>query len=237
MTTKKNSEQRKREFRQVPVRELRVKRADSGAITIDGYAAVFNSLSEDLGGFREQILPGAFTGCLKNEPDVRCLFNHNESRILGRTKSGTLTLDEDDRGLHYACDLPDTQYARDLATSIERGDIDQCSFGFYCLDDDWAMMDETPVRSVKSAELFDVSPVTYPAYPDTEVSMRSAFPDGKVVIPAGLKRGKRNESCDCDCPECKDGDCAECSNEQCDDPNCECALRSLRCRMRLAQEF
>lgn len=236
MPNQKMHELRRREYRQISVRELRVKRSESGA-TIDGYAAVFNSLSDDLGGFREQILPGAFTECLKNSPDVRCLFNHQESMILGRTKSKTLTVDEDDKGLHYSCALPDTQYARDLATSIERGDVDQCSFGFYCLDDDWAMMDETPVRSVKTAELFDVSPVTYPAYPDTEVSTRSAFPDGKVVIPANLLRKKRGAECSCDCSECKDGKCSDCSNDECDDPDCDCNQRSHRCRMRLAKAF
>lgn len=136
-------------------RELRIARTATGAPSLEGYAAVFNSLSEDLGGFREQILPGAFQRSLANGADVRCLFNHDESLILGRSKAKTLTVSEDETGLYFRCDLPDTAIARDLAISIERGDVDQCSFGFYCVEDDWAMMDDTPVRSVKVAEVFD----------------------------------------------------------------------------------
>lgn len=81
---------------------------------IRGYAAVFNQLSEDLGGFRERVLPGAFKDCLAASPDVRCLFNHDPNAVLGRTKAGTLRLAEDNKGLHFDCDLPDTRTAAEL---------------------------------------------------------------------------------------------------------------------------
>ena len=173
------NELRKREFRYIPARELRIKRNADGKPQMGGYAAVFNSLSQDLGGFKERIAPGAFTTSLKNSPDVRALFNHDENIVLGRTKSGTLRLSEDETGLAFEADLPDTAMARDLAVSIERGDVDQCSFGFYCMADDWTMIDSTPVRSVTTAELFDVSAVTYPAYTQTSVTMRSLWRDGQ----------------------------------------------------------
>ena len=229
-------EQRKRETR-FRSRELRVKRNDAGQPTIEGYAAVFNSLSEDLGGFREQILPGAFNTCLQGGPDVRALFNHDESMILGRTKAGTLDLSEDSTGLFWRCVLPPTSVANDLAISIERGDVDQCSFGFYCLEDDWQLMDGTPLRSVKTAEVFDVSAVTYPAYTSTSVSMRSLWKDGQPEsISAALRTLRNDDGCDCDCDACKANDCDNCSDPDCDDPNCTCSgLRALRSRMRLVK--
>lgn len=188
-------------------REMRVARNDAGQAQIRGYAAVFDSFSEDLGGFREVIKPGAFTEALANGSDVRALFNHDESLILGRTKSGTLELTEDGIGLAFLCTLPDTQVARDLAVSIERGDVDQCSFGFFCLEDEWQMVDDMPVRSVIKAGLFDVSAVTYPAYTATTVSMRSVWEDNAESIKkaiAGLKNcdnktdsDTHNEYCNC----------------------------------------
>ena len=154
-------------------REMRIKRNDAGQPVMEGYAAVFNSQSQDLGGFKEVIAPGAFAADLQNTPDVRALFNHDESLILGRTKSGTLTLSEDGTGLFWSCVLPDTAVARDLAVSVERGDVDQCSFGFICLDDEWELSEGMPLRTVKTAALFDVSAVTYPAYEATSVGLRS----------------------------------------------------------------
>jgi uncharacterized protein len=172
----------------------RVVTRSSGKPGIKGYAAVFNRLSEDLGGFRETILPGAFRDCLATKPDVRCLFNHNPNLVLGRTRAGTLTLAEDDIGLRFDCDLPDTQTARDLRASIQRGDVDQCSFGFYVKSQKWARSaGEDLVRELHAVDLFDVSAVTYPAYPQTSVDER-AWPLGysptslRAVLEAGFKR-------------------------------------------------
>lgn len=170
----------KKEFerRHIPATELRAV-DDNGVRHIIGYAAVFNSLSEDLGGFRERIAPGAFARALK-EDDVRALMNHNSDFVLGRNKSGTLTLEEDAHGLKIDCVPPDTQWARDLLVSIERKDIDQMSFGF-CVrwypdgtrGAIWGVEDGEDIRTLTDVELFDVSPVTYPAYPDTQVAVRS----------------------------------------------------------------
>lgn len=160
----------------------------SGSPKIRGYAAVFNSMSEDLGGFREVIAPGAFDSSLSSIPDVRALFNHDPNLILGRTIPGTLRLSVDDTGLAYEIDPPDTQAARDLMTSMKRGDVNQSSFGFYCDEDDWTKDAEgCMLRTIRSASLFDVSPVTYPAYPEASSGVRNLrgvmFPDGDVEIP------------------------------------------------------
>ena len=145
--------------------EFRVKSED-GKAQISGYAAVFNELSDDLGGFREKIQPGAFSEAIVND-DVRALWNHDSNYVLGRNKAGTLKLSEDEHGLHYVVDLPDTQWAKDLSESIKRGDVTQSSFGFMVDSDEWSKQDGETVRTLTKVTLFDVSPVTYPAYPQT----------------------------------------------------------------------
>jgi len=150
--------------------ELRVDES-TGKKTIRGYAAKYNSLSNDLGGFREMLAPGCFAGCMQD--DVRGLLNHDPSLILGRTKAGTMRVSDTADGLIYEIDLPDTTLANDLAVSMTRGDIDQSSFAF-SLDYD----DPNAVRKV--AALFDCSPVTYPAYESSTsaVYQRAMFPNG-----------------------------------------------------------
>ena len=165
------------ERRFVHMNELRVERraGADGPATIRGYAAVFNSRSEDLGGWVETIAPGAFAEAIRTS-DTRALWNHNPDFVLGRTKSRTLTLKEDDRGLHVECTPPDAQWARDLVTSIDRGDIDQMSFGFRIAKGGqvWTNEGDKFLRTItRIAVLYDVSPVTFPAYPDTEVAVRS----------------------------------------------------------------
>ena len=141
--------------------------------TITGYGAVFDSLSQNLGGFREIIAPGAFDNVLDN--DTRALFNHDSNLILGRSTANTLALTVDNMGLRYNVDMPDTTYANDLMVSMKRGDVTQSSFGFVVETDSWAEDDNgAPVRTIRSvSRLLDVSPVTYPAYPDTQVAVRS----------------------------------------------------------------
>ncbi len=152
-------------------------RADPGAegkeqVRFSGYAAVFNELSEDLGGFREKILPGAFAESIGLD-DVRALFNHDPNYVLGRSRAGTLQLSEDGHGLAFAIEAPDTQWARDLYESVKRGDVSQCSFGFRVIEDAWYTQDGEDRRDLKKVQLFDVSIVTYPAYQGTEASARS----------------------------------------------------------------
>jgi HK97 family phage prohead protease len=152
-----------------------IRQAEGQPDRLVGYAAVFDEMSENLGGFREVIAPGAFDNVLKD--DVRAFFNHDENLILGRTTAKTLSLALDKRGLQYSIDLPDTQTARDLVVSVQRGDVSQSSFGFNVArrGDDWEEDEETGavVRTIrKFSRLWDVSPVSIPAYPQTEVALR-----------------------------------------------------------------
>ena len=151
--------------------DLSIEKRDDDKRSIVGHGAVFNSLSENLGGFRELIDPGAFDDVLND--DVRALFNHNSDLILGRTKSNTLKLKVDDKGLHYDIDPPETTYARDLLTSLERGDITQSSFSFNVDVDSWDEdADGRVIRTIKKIKrLYDVSPVTFPAYPEADVDV------------------------------------------------------------------
>lgn len=135
---------------------------------ICGYAAVFGEMSLPMGSFRECIEPGAFRESVEND-DIRALYNHDTNYVLGRTTNGTLALREDPHGLYYEITPPETTWARDLMESIRRGDITQSSFGFRVLADEW----EGDTRRLMKVALYDVSPVTFPAYPQTDVSIRS----------------------------------------------------------------
>lgn len=139
-----------------------------------GYAAVFNRDAVIAGLFRERIAPGAFATAIQ-EDDVRALFNHDPNYVLGRNRSKTLTLSEDGTGLLYEVDPPDTHWARDLMVSVERGDVSQSSFGFSVVREEWTTPEnraELPTRTILEARLFDVSPVTYPAYEETTAEAR-----------------------------------------------------------------
>lgn len=163
----------KDEERRIVVGELRAVMDGDKPTKICGHAAKFDSLSEDLGGFRERIAPGAFAKTIQSG-DVRALWNHDANIVLGRNKSGTLRMSEDSAGLYYECDAPDTQLVRDMVMSpIARGDVNQCSFGFRTISDKWAKVDGEWLRTLLEVELFDVSPVTYPAYASTDVGLRS----------------------------------------------------------------
>jgi len=147
---------------------IEVRDAEGDEMTLEGYAAVFNS-ETDLGAFREVIRPGAFDDVMDN--DVRALINHDPNLILGRTGNGTLELSTDERGLKYKVKLGDQQYARDFYESVKRGDISQSSFAFTIDKQSWN--EERTVRSVdKVRQLLDVSPVTYPAYAAATVQAR-----------------------------------------------------------------
>ena len=157
-------------------REIRametIKAVDDEQMIVEGYALRFNTLSNDLGGFVETISPEALKEA--DLSDVRCLIDHDSSKVLGRTVSETLELKVDSEGLYFRCQLPDTTYANNLYTSIKRKDINQCSFGFILSEDDGDSFEKREdglfkrtIRKIKS--LFDVSIVTYPAYNDTSV--------------------------------------------------------------------
>lgn len=170
----------KTETRTLDLAELRAVPADNAPAggKLTGYAAVFNQDSEPLPAgdrtFIERIKPGAFSNVLGN--DVRALVNHDPNQVLGRTGSGTLKIEQDNRGLKVEISPPDTSFARDLMESVKRGDVTQMSFGFRMGPDGdtWTRTGENIIREINQvAELSDVSVVTYPAYPDTTVAARS----------------------------------------------------------------
>lgn len=169
------------ERRFVKAGNVRARRGDKPGI--EGYASMFNE-PFDNGWFIETIVPGAFARALKEKQDVRCLFNHNPDHVLGRTKSDTLRLSEDKTGLRYECDLnAETRVAADVLAMIERGDLDGCSFAFNVNKQSWREEKDdrghvTQYRDIEDVELFDVGPVTYPAYEGTSVSTRSLWPTG-----------------------------------------------------------
>jgi hypothetical protein len=160
--------------------------------SLDGYAATFGTISEDLGGFRECLSPGCFSRALREKQDVIANINHSREpeRILGRCCAGTLQLKEDNRGLHFRCALPQTQAARDAHAQVRAGNISGCSFAFMPVLQDWNHNwahngEQCSLRTVRDCDLFDVSPVvTDPAYPNTSVDARAIklyFPDGVPV--------------------------------------------------------
>uniref|UniRef100_A0A6M3J6J5 Putative peptidase n=1 Tax=viral metagenome TaxID=1070528 RepID=A0A6M3J6J5_9ZZZZ len=167
-------------------------RATAGEPTkLVGYAAVFNEETVIGSWFRERIAPGAFADAIARPDDVRAHFNHEPNLILGRNAAGTLTLEEDARGLKYEITLPETSYARDLAVSVERGDVTQSSFMFAIDkddDEDWDYSEtkagKLPLRTVKAVTLYDVSPVVFPAYESTTVSARAlVLKDDRPTVP------------------------------------------------------
>lgn len=162
------------ETRTLPLDELKVSSAEEKRC-IEGHAAVFDCWSKTLGGifpFKEKVARGAFIDSLEKD-DIRALFNHDPNFVLGRNKSGTLELKEDEKGLYVRIIPPDTQYARDLMKSIERGDINQMSFGFSVEEERWSTEEGVDVRELRKVKLYDVSPVTFPAYPATDVGVRA----------------------------------------------------------------
>ena len=164
----------KKELRMLPLKEIRINESDGGTC-IEGHAAVFDSWSETLGGifpFKEKVRKGAFAESIGRD-DIRALFNHDPNYVLGRNRAGTLELVEDDVGLRVRITPPDTSWARDITTSIRRGDISQMSIGFVVEDDEWSSSDGIDTRELKKVRLFDVSPVTFPAYTATDVGVRA----------------------------------------------------------------
>ena len=166
--------------------ELRGADDPATGLRLEGYAALFDVPSQPLHAehddrnesygmeFTEVIRRGAFTRALASSQDVRFLWNHEAESPLGRTASGTLTLREDETGLYFSCLLPDTTLGRDVVELVRRGDVNQASFAFRAVADRWSGSGATGyVRELLDCDLFDVSAVTYPAYQQTSVAVRS----------------------------------------------------------------
>lgn len=166
-----------------------VRASDGDKPLISGTGIVYNQLSVVIWGmFREQIAPGAFTDSIAKR-DVRSLWNHNTDYPLGRTGNGTLRLSEDDAGIQFENDPPATSWGNDAVESIRRGDVTQTSFGFVALDDDWSLdNNEQLIRTIRKGELWEISPVVFPAYPQTEVGVREQpVLDAMPTLPAWVQ--------------------------------------------------
>jgi HK97 family phage prohead protease len=174
---------KKIERRTFTVQDVEARQTEDGTMRLRGYAAVFNDASVPL-PFKETIAPGAFRKTLSETPDVRLLINH-EGLPLARTKNGTLTLTEDERGLFMDAVIADTNEGRDLYKLVERGDVDQMSFAFRVIRQKWN--DDRSVRTLTEVSLADgdVSVVTYPAYPTTSVEAREALRNAIEAIKEG----------------------------------------------------
>ncbi len=148
---------------------------------IEGYAATFGTVA-DIGTFSEVIQQGAFTRTLAAGDDVMCLFNHNEDVVLGRLSAGTLSLEQDEKGLKFSCSIPETTAARDVYVNLRAGNIKECSFGFFVNGPSGEKVsylpDGTPLRTLVDVTLLDVSVVTYPAYSGTSAAARNVVAEG-----------------------------------------------------------
>ena len=181
--TKARSKMKKTERRTFTVRNIETREAEDGTMRMAGYAAVFNEASLPL-PFIERIAPGAFSKTLQETPDVRLLANH-EGLPMARTKNGTMRLYEDETGLYFEAELANTQEARDLYTLVSRGDVDQMSFAFRVIRQNWSKdRTERTLTEVSLAD-GDVSIVTYPAYTATSVEAREALKKAVLEIKEG----------------------------------------------------
>lgn len=163
-----------REMRQLRTASTQFEtREDGENLAIEGYFAVFNSNYEIAPGMSESIAPGAFSKTLSG--DIRALINHDTTFVLGRTKANTLQLREDAHGLWGHIDInPNDSDAMNLYERVKRGDVDQCSFGFDILSEETDFRDDGSVHwTIKEVELYEVSPCTFPAYEETNISARA----------------------------------------------------------------
>lgn len=173
-------------------------REDGKPPKINGIGAVYYDGTPDTeyelwDGARERIMPGAFDGVLDN--DVRGLFNHDPSQVLGRTTSGTMRLKADKEGLHYEIDGADTSVSRDVQEHLRRGDVSGSSFAFSVSDERWVKEDNVEVREVtRIGALYDTGPVTYPAYESTTAGVRAAPNAGGDEARASYDAWKRQEA-------------------------------------------
>lgn len=176
---------------------VEIRKADDGKSTIAGYAVVFEKLSQPIAGlFREKVRAGAFTDALKKN-NIRALWNHNSDLVLGSTKAGTLRLSEDEKGLRFEVDAPDTTAGRDALTTIARGDVDGMSFGFNVRKQEWDESDpKNVVRTLVDVDLREISPTPFPAYLSTKVAVRSVeddFADHAAEVQAENERKEQEK--------------------------------------------
>lgn len=144
-------------------------RIPDGPGVLRGYGALFGEWSDDLGGFRERIAKGAFTKSLRENPDILIAFNHNPSQLIGRTSAGTATVVEDSVGLLVSVTPVDTALASDVTELVKTQHVRGMSFAFSTVDDHWWEKDGEVFRELRELKLYEVGPVTSPAYPATMI--------------------------------------------------------------------
>ena len=168
--------------------EIEVRKSDGKPDVITGIAAPFNSDSVSFGDFVERYSPGAFTKTLSEKPDVIALINHNTDLPVGRTTAGNLELFETARGLEYTFTPPDTTLGRDLKYNIEQRIWKSVSIGFVIKNSNWAKENGRNIRNLTEVDLWEMSFVSFPAYPDTTAEMRKLMEEGeKVLAPAPVE--------------------------------------------------
>ena len=220
------------EIRSIRCTEFRAVQDSEGNRSLEGMIP-YNSRSVDLGGFVEEIAPGAFSAALLADADVLALRDHKQELLLGRTTSGTLKLSDSSDGLRWKVQLPKTQQAEDLAVSVERGDLDTNSFGFICNPngDQWSRQGDSTVRTLLSVELLEISPCSFAAYPASTAALRSCPPELRSAIhlegetaltPPANEETRTAVECRCTCAGCVGGDCDDCSVAGCDLETCSC---------------
>ena len=167
--------------------ESRFETREDGTESVSGYGAVFNSISENLGGFYEYIAPTAITQETIDKSDIRALINHDHNLVLARSTSGTLKVEVDEKGMRYSFDIPETSYGKDLSINMKNGNISQSSFAFTVGSDEWSTdEDGNDIRTITNIDrLFDVSPVVYAAYSQAESDL--------VVAQRGLAMYKEKQ--------------------------------------------
>jgi len=176
------NESKKLEYRNFTAEKLQVQesREQGERAKIVGYASVFNSDSEDLGYFVEQVRAGAFKRTLKEQPDVRALVDHDTGKVIARTINGTLELKEDGKGLLATIIPANTTVGNDILENVRNGNIDKMSFGFSVREDSWGTKNGKMYRELIDVDLYEVSLVAFPAYPDTSANVRSLMEIAEV---------------------------------------------------------
>lgn len=258
----KKKKQQQREIRlSAAPGKFEIRKAADGTRSISGEAIVYNTLSQPLGGFREQISPGAFTQSLRDNPDVLAYYSHDSSKILGRVSSGTLEINDTPTALRFTCKLPDTTWANDVIALASRGDLRSMSFGFSVTPngDDWQEINGEIIRTVNTAVLYEISVVGDPAYKSSSFNLRSCpkslrtkikrddddddldvcNPDSPDYDPDACDDDDNDEEdrdeCRCSCRACSENDdCSSCDDPECLDENCEsCAAQTRAAHTRL----
>lgn len=222
-----------------------VRTLQDGSKQVSGYAIVFGSQSQDLGGFSEVCSSQMLTRTLRENPDILLLRDHKQELLLGRTTAGTLELRTDETGLFFQARMPQSATGDDTYENVKLRNLTGCSFGFTTVEDSWAVdSDGNVVRTLLDVDLFELSLCSFPAYTSTSVSARSRAaelrtrrdddddedgdincnpdsPDYDELLCDDDDDEDEDRSCGCSCRSCRDlNDCANCYSVRCTERSC-----------------